>query len=201
LPILLKIIKHNSDSSHFLTHLYASHATPRTDTYCNPTDLVWMSWIGEDESTETFYDSSSKTRKKIFRTITKVIQNGLDGEKCSMIPSKKVRELIGCYELVDDEFKDSNANIVSLSHKVSDGFYKDNQEILVVDSDILENALNQVDYEIIWFIELFRQRNPLNKNFDENFRSQRVRKYFTWNEDGEKRCYKFWDEQFSNTRQ
>jgi hypothetical protein len=199
-PILLKIIKQDSNSLYFLTHLYASHATPRTDTYCNPTDLVWMSWIGEDESTETFYESLSKTRKNIFRTITKVIQNGLDGEKYSMIPSKKVRELIGCYELVDDEFKDSNANVVSFSHKVSDGFYKDNQEILVVDSDILENAINQVNYEIVWFVELFRQRNPLNKNFDENFRSQRVRKYFAWNEDGEKRCYKFWDEQFSNTK-
>jgi hypothetical protein len=200
LPILQKIISDNPDSLHFITHMDGLHASPRTDTYCNPTDIVWMNWIEEDGTTETFYDSSSDNEKELVHTITEVVQNGINGESYLTLPSKKVRELINCYELLDGELKNSSGKTLAFNHKLSDGSFRDNQEIVLVDTETLERVLTKAGYEICWFVELFKKKKPLKESLDKNFHVQRTRKYFVWNENSQKKSLKFWDEWFSNTR-
>lgn len=200
LSILIELLQNDPDSIHFAIHMDDLHASPNTDTYCNPTDIVWMNWIEEDNATESFYEISSDNRKDLVYTITELTQNGIDGAIHYILPSKRIRELIGCYDFSDMELKDSNGNILSFIHKISDGSYEDNQEIVLVDTEVLEKAIIEADYEIVWFVKLFRRKNPLNKGLDKEFNVQKTRKYFVWNEDGQKSKFKFWDESFDNRR-
>lgn len=65
---------------------------------------------------------------------------------------------------------------------------------------MLNEALFKEGYEIIWFIEHFKSKNPLNENLDKNFHVQKSRKYFVWIENNQFKSIKFWDEWFSNQR-
>jgi hypothetical protein len=200
LPALIRIIQNNPDSLRFTTRLEGLRASPRTDTYSNPTDIVWMTWIEEDGSEEILYNSNSDEEKYLHNTITRIVQNKIDGEDYLMLPSKKIRGLIGCYELLGDELKDANEETLAFNYKKSDGSYKDNQELLLVDRVVFETIADREGYEMVWFIELFRQRNPLNKILDENFHIRKTRKYFVWTENYKKQIFKFWDEDASNIR-
>lgn len=200
LSSLVKIIQSNPDSLHFISHMDGLHSLPRTDTYCNPTDIVWMTWIEEDEPVEIFYDGISDDEKYLHHTITKITQNDINGESYIRLPSKKVRKLIDCYELLGSELKDANGKTLAFNHKKSDGAYRDSQELVLVDKDVLEKLVDKEGYKIVWFVELFKKKNPLNESLDKNFHVQRTRKYFVWTEKNEKKSLKFWDECFSNQR-
>jgi hypothetical protein len=200
LASLRNIIKNNPDSLHFLSHIDSMHSSPRTDIYCNPTDIVWMTWIEEDESEETFYDGISDDEKVLYHSITDITQNDINGESYLRLPSKKLRKLINCYELIGNELKDPNGQTLAFNHKISDGAFQDTQEIVLVDKNILEEIVDREGYEIVWFVQLFKQKNPLNKSLDKNFHVQKTRKYFVWTEMNEKKSLKFWDEWFSNQR-
>jgi len=200
LPSLIKIILSNPDSLHFISHMDGLHSSPRTDTYCNPTDIVWMTWIEEDETAETFYDVISDEEKYLDHTITEITQKDINGESYIRLPSKKIRKLIDCYELLGSELKDANGKTLAFNHNVSDGAFLDNQELVLVDKDILGKLVDKEGYEIVWFLELFKKKNPLNESLDTDFHVQRTRKYFVWTERNEKKCLKFWDEWFSNQR-
>src|SRR5690606_29293966 len=102
-----------------------------------------------------------------------------------------------CYELIGSELKDANGKTLAFNHKKSDGAYRDSQELVLVDKDVLEKLVDKEGYEIVWFVELFKKKNPLNERLDKDFHVQRTRKYFVWTEMNEKKCLKFWDEWFS----
>lgn len=200
LPSLTKIIQSNPDALHFISHMDGLHSSPRTDTYCNATDIVWMTWIEEDGTEEIFYDGSSVDEKYLHPAITKISQSNIDGESYIRLPSKKVRKLIDCYELRGSELKDSSGQTLAFNHKISDGAFRDRQELVLVDNDTLKEVVNKEGFEIVWFVELFKKKNPLNKSLDKDFHVQRTRKYFVWTEVNEKKSIKFWDERFSNQR-
>ncbi|KAA6315596.1 hypothetical protein EZS27_033970 [termite gut metagenome] len=186
---------------HFICNLVDGlHSFPRTATYCNPTDIVWMTWIEEDEVANIFYDYSSGSEKELIHTITKVVQNGIEGKDYLKLPSKKIRELMGCYEFLDGELKNSTGNTIAFNHKISDSVFSENQELVLVDTDILEWILERERYEIVWFVDLFRGKNSLNENLDKGFYIQKTRKYFIWRNNNQKEIIKFWDEYYSNRR-
>lgn len=200
LPILEKTITSNPDSLHFITHLRnGSHSSPRTATYCNPTDIVWMNWIEENGIIEKFYDSFSNDEIDLIHTTTEIVQNGNNGESYLILPSKKVRELIRCYEFLDSELKDKNSEMLAFNHKISDGSYHDNQEIVLVENNALKKVLKDEGLEMVWFVDLFK-KNLMNESLGKNFRVQKTRKYFVWMENNQKKKFKFWDEKFSNIR-
>ncbi len=200
LPSLIKIIENNPDTLHFISHMDGFHSSPRTDTYCNPTDIVWMTWIEEDGTEETFYDDISDDEKYLHHTITEITQNNIDGESYIRLPSKKIRKLIECYELIGNELNDANGRTLAFNYKKSDGAYRDSQELVLVDKNVLERIVDKEGYEIVWFVELFKKKNPLNESLDKNFHVQKTRKYFVWTEGKHKKSIKFWDEYFSNQR-
>jgi hypothetical protein len=200
LKTLKEIIIQNPDELRFITYLNNLHSSPQTDTYCNPSDIVWMTWIEEDETGQSFYKKQTDEEKIIHHTLTQAVKNTFDKESHIMLPSKKVRELIGCFELIGGELKNGNGNTLAFCSKISDGFYRDSQELVLVENEALNEALYKEGYEIIWFIEHFKSKNPLNENLDKNFHVQKSRKYFVWIENHQINSIKFWDEWFSNQR-
>ena len=199
-PILKAIIQNSPDNLHFISNINGLHSSPRTGVYCNPTDIVWMSWIEEDEPVILFYDGISDSKKYLHHTITEITQNNINGENYIRLPSKQVRKLINCYEFLGSELKDANGRTLSFNHKKSEGAFRDSQELVLVDKNVFEKIVDKEGFEIVWFVELFKKKNPLNKSLDKNFHVQRTRKYFVWTEKSEKRSLKFWDEWFSNQR-
>lgn len=200
LPSLIKIIQTNPDSLHFISHMDSFHSSPMTDTYCNPTDIVWMTWIEEERTAETFYDGLSDNEKYLHHTVTEITQNNINGERYICLPSKKVRKLIDCYELLGSELNNANGRTLAFNYKKSDGAYRDSQELVLVDKDVLEKLVDKEGYEIVWFVELLKEKNPLHESLDKKFHVQRTRKYLVWTEMNEKKRLKFWDERFSNQR-
>ena len=176
------------------------HSSPRTATYCNPTDIVWMPWIEEDNNAQIFYNSTSNDKKILHHTITEIYRNKINGESHIFLPSKKIRKSIDCYEFFGNNLLDAHGKILAFNHKKNDIKFDDRQEIVAVDKSIFEKSLEKQEYEIVWFIELYKEKNPLNKNLDKNFHVRRTRKYFVWNDNNEKKCLNFWDEQFKNQR-
>jgi hypothetical protein len=196
---LIEIIQRNPDELHFISHFDGLHSSPQTDTYCNPSDIVWMSWIGEDAALSIFYDDTGE-EKELYHSLTRIVKNTIEGESYIMLPSKKIRELIGCYELSGNELKDANQNTIAFNYKVSEGSFRDHQELVVVEVEGMNEAIRKEGFEIIWFVELFKEKNPLNKTLDKNFHIQKTRKYFVWSDNIEMKHLKFWDETFSNQR-
>lgn len=195
---LIKIIQSDPDSLHFISHMSSFHSSPSTDTYCNPTDIVWMTWIEEDGAEETFYDGISNIERHLYHTVTQITHMTIDGAIYIRLPSKKIRELIECFELLNSELKDASGKTLAFNHKKTEGSYGDSQELVLVDKDVLETMVNKEGYEIVWFIELLKQKNPLNESLDKDFHAQKIRKYFVWKESNQIQQVKFWDKRFSN---
>jgi hypothetical protein len=159
-----------------------------------------MTWIEEDNTEEIFYDGISDDEKYLHHTVTEITQNNINGESYIRLPSKKIRKLIECYELLGSELNDASGRTLAFNYKKSDGTYRDSQELVLVDKDVLEKVVDKEGYEIVWFVELFKNKNPLNESLDKNFHKQKTRKYFVWTEEKQKKSLKFWDEYFSNQR-
>lgn len=200
LEALKNLIVTDPESLHFIDHLDGFHASPATDTYSNPTDIAWMTWVGEDYSIVTFYDRTTDEEKQLKHALTRVAQTGVAGETYWTLPSKEVRSLIGCYDFANGELKDADGEIRAFVHKASDGNHDDNQEMVLIDDEALQ-TLRAAGYEVVWFFEHFKEKNPLDKGQDKDFHVQKVRKYLVWPH-AEKRwdLYKFWDEWASNVR-
>lgn len=198
--VLHNILKENPSSLRFIKDLDRLYSSPQTNTYCNPSDIVWMTWIDEDEKKQTIYDVESDKESELFHMLTRIIQNSIDGEIEIMLPSKKIREMLDGYELIKNELKNSDDETVAFNFKKSEGTFNDNQEILFVNSEILKKSLKKEKMNIVWFVDLFKQKNPLNKGFDNDFHIQKSRKYFCWLENGTIRSLKLWDENYKNSR-
>jgi len=200
LEALKDVITNDPDSLHFIGHLDGFHSAPKTDTYSNPTDIAWMTWIEEEGVEEEFFDDSTSQDKYIRHALARVVQTGVHGEVYWILPSKEFRTLIECYDFRNGRLLDVNGITRAFTHKLSDGGHEDSQEILLVDNEALKKVRN-AGYEIVWFFELLKQKNPLNKAIDKVTHSQKVRKYFVWSDgDGKYHILKFWDEGASNVR-
>jgi len=201
LKALRKIILNNPDQLHYFEHIDFLHSYPNTDTYCNPTDIVWMSWIDEYNTSNTFYEAENHSEKQIFHTITNLTTNStVEGEKYYNLPSKMVREMLNCIELSNNQLIDSAGKTKAIFHQIKDDSFHDRQDLVVVEIDAFNQQLKKNNFEIFWIVDLFKRRNPLNKTFDESIYFQKSRKYFVWLEGKKFKSIKFWDERFSNVR-
>lgn len=181
---------------YFTNYLDGLAAYPDTSTYANPGDVVWMDWIKERGNFETIHDNGEET--KLHVTIAKITQGTVEGEKYYRIPSKLVRNETGIQSFFKPVFLDSTNQTVSFLHQKSDGLYRDNQEIVLVDEAIFARAFK--GWKLCWFVEYLKQKNPLNETLKAYDHDQKVRKYFVWQEGDQWQAIKFWEEYFSNQR-
>jgi hypothetical protein len=198
--ILLKEkINFDADSLNFIRHLDHLEASPDTSTYSNPSDIVWMDWIAELNNLESFNYYGEE--HEILFTLTGITQGTVNGEKYFQIPSKKVRQLLGIKSFREPLFQNEEDETVAFIHEVSDGSYKDSQKILLVNSNIFFDQLKAEDLEIFWWVEVFKQKNPLFKPDNDYPHSQKTYKYLVWKEEENFHHILFWNERFSNQRE
>jgi hypothetical protein len=195
---LKDLISTKPDSLHFITHLRSLHASPDTAIYSNPSDIVWMDWIEEYSNSEKINFNKGETQ--LFYTITEITQGTHAGEKYYRIPSKLVRKIIGIQSFSKLEFMDKEGHPIAFIHKKSEGAFKDSQEIVLVDQELLYARLKGEGLKICWFVEIFKRKNPLNEALKKYPHDQKTRMYLVWDEGDEMLSLKFWDEYFSNER-
>ncbi|UPK67940.1 GNAT family N-acetyltransferase [Chitinophaga filiformis] len=194
---LLKVLQNDRRDPYFVTHLDNLHASPDTDIYSNPSDLVWMNWIEERETGEAIPIEGEKLT--IGFALTGVTKNSTEGEEHLMIPSRLLRNITGMVEMQGSFFFDKQEKITAFLHKVS-LWQRENQEIVVVNKQALQNALDENNLEMVWFVEQFKAREVSVPEIEHVPHFQKCRKYFVYQEDGELKDIKFWDERFSNQR-
>lgn len=196
---LLDIVSNHQNRSHFVEHIDRMVGSPDTDTYSNPSDIVWMAWIGEIEEKEEYYLPPNGEEKEMLYTVTSVTRQTVDGEDETYIPSKKVRDLMGISEMSNQIFLDNNDKVIAINHSVRRSNY-DSQEITVVLKAEFLSKIEENNLEIVWFVDLFRSKNALNDKIKSDQHPMKTRKYFVWFEEGKLRAEKFWDARFSNQR-
>ncbi|MGE6397101.1 hypothetical protein [Chryseobacterium scophthalmum] len=183
----------------FVEDLDHLEAKPATHTYSNPTDIVWMDWIGETEN-ETFFIDLNGDREIISKVITEVTTDSpTEGESWMKIPSKFVRRLVGIVELTGGKFKNINGDTISFRQEIKDN-KGNNQELLVINKNIMLASLEKAGLEMVWFVEFLQHTNYSNHSLINVGHHQKVRKYMVkWN-GTDYLGQKFWDSKFTNKR-
>ncbi len=197
---LLDIVKNHPRSSFFVKSIDRLVSSPDTDTYSNPTDVVWMKWIGENYDTQTYYLPSENEEKVMYYAVTSVTKNTVEnGEDEIYIPSKIVRDMLGITEMAQQLFLNEEGRIMAINQILSRPNY-DRQEITLVTKEEFLAKLDEDGKEIVWFVDFYRSKNALNESIKGGEHPMKTRKYIVWYENGELHWEKFWDARFSNQR-
>jgi len=199
-PALLDIVENYPQSSHFVESIYWMVSSPDTDSYSNPTDVVWMNWIGEINNSATYYLPQDGEEKVMYYTVANVTKHTVEnGETEIYIPSKIIRDLLGITEMKQQLFFDDTGRIMSINHKLSHPNF-DKQEMTLVPKREFLAKINADGKEIVWFVNLYRAKNPLNERIKSDEHPMKTRKYIVWYGNGGLHWKKFWDARFSNQR-
>ena len=199
-PALLDIVKNHPRSSSFVESIDQMVSSPDTDTYSNPTDVVWMKWIGENYDSEVYYLPPDGEEKHMQYAATSVTKNTVEGGEDEIyIPSKVVRDMLGISEMSQQLFLDDEGRIMAINHILSRPNY-DKQEMTLVPQKEFLAKLEADGKEIIWFVDLYRSKNALNDSIKSENHPMKTRKYIVWYKDGQLSWEKFWDARFSNQR-
>jgi hypothetical protein len=199
-PALLDIVKNHPRRSSFVESIDRMVSSPDTDTYSNPTDVVWMRWIGETYDTEAYYLPPDGEEKHMQYAVTSVTKNTVEGGEDEIyIPSKVVRDMLGISEMAQQIFLDDKSRIMAINHNLSRPNY-DKQELTLVPKDEFLAKLEAEMKEIVWFVDHYRTKNALNDSIKSDEHPMKTRKYMVWYENGELKWEKIWDARFSNQR-
>jgi len=175
-------------------------SSPDTDTYSNPTDVVWMKWIGENYDTQEYYLPPDGEEKVMQYAVTSVTKNTVEGgEDEIFIPSKVVREMLGISEMSQQLFLDDEGRIMAINHILSRPNY-DKQEMTLVPKEEFFAKLEAEGKEIVWFVDHYSTKDALNEGIKSDVHPMKTRKYLVWYHNGELKWEKFWDARFSNKR-
>lgn len=190
---LKKFVSINSKKSHILNSNLDFYSYPKTDTYSNPSDIIWMGWIGEDEN-EIFFDGE----KVFYPSLARVTKVNVDGEKQLYIPSKILRKNLDITELEGDKLINSKNETVGIFHNVDSDNFQEGQDLIILNKSLLETNLEKNGLKLFWFGSFFIKKNPHNEDINEIEYSQRYRKYLLWEENGNIKNIEFWNGKFSN---
>lgn len=195
-PELRDLLLRQPVRTHFIKHFDQLNATPHTDTYSNPTDIVAMPWIGEREWQLPFY-SAAGVKKWLQYTTVRVVKNSVDGEDQVTLPSKRVRKFLGISELDGQLLLNEHGELKGFIHRERLSNF-DRQEMVLVNALELKNQLKKENLEIIWLAEIYKTKNPHKKNVSNGLHPMRTRKYIVYREGDLLKWQKFWDAHFSN---
>lgn len=169
------------------------YTRPQTDTYTNPSDIIWMDWIGEDGETEHFMDDIT------FRpTIAKVVKRSVKGEEEVYIPGKTTRKALKIKGLENNNYLSRSGEVLGVNYKIKTDVFGESQDMVVVDDLLFNASLSKKRKLRFWFALTISNKNPLNTDIDSIPYVQKVRKYLLWEDKGQVSSFKFWDGRYSN---
>ena len=169
------------------------HASPKTDVYSNPSDIVWMDWIGEEGNRRQFTDGITFNA-----SVAKIVRRNVEGEEEVYLPSKQARKTMGIAALEGSNYLDNKNSTIGISHKVKTDVFGESQELLIVDDSIWTSNLSRKGLVRFWFALTIINKDSTNDQIEPVPFCQKVRKFLIWEEEGRVKFFKFWDKAFSN---
>ncbi|HEK20310.1 MAG TPA: GNAT family N-acetyltransferase [Bacteroidetes bacterium] len=191
------ILDADAEQFSFAEHLDSLFTSPKTATYTNATDIVWMNWIGEYSNSDEYETEDGPLQ--VYYALTKVASTNSRGENHMVIPSKLSRELGDITSMAGNYFKDKNGEIA--------GFYQHKgerddgaQEMALVNREIFEKKLAEAGLSLAWFIHVYKSKEHHDRLKDIPH-VQWSRKYFVRFDGQDKlQAVEFWNERTSNVR-
>jgi hypothetical protein len=86
---------------------------------------------------------------------------------------------------------------MAYSHTINGDNY-DNQQIIFVKSLDFQKALADNEFEVVWFVNLFKSKNALNDAIKSDLHPMKCRKYFIYQDNETLNSLKIWDAKFCN---
>jgi hypothetical protein len=199
-PVLLDLVENHHRRSSFVESIDRMVSSPDTDTYSNPTDVVWMKWIGEIYDTQEYYLPPDGEEKIMQYAVTSVTKNTVEGGEDEIyIPSKVVRDMLGISEMAQQLFLDDEDRVMAINHILSRPNY-DKQKMTLVPKEEFLAKLEAEGKEIVWFVDHYSTKDALNEGIKSEVHPMKTRKYLVWFDNGQLKWKKFWDARFSNQR-
>jgi hypothetical protein len=192
---LINLLQSGKNLPNFITSLDSLHAVPKADVYSNPSDHVWMNWLDEAQTSQSFSNNISDAI--LYHTITEIPTIRTGKEEKTILPSKKIRKLLKIVTLNGNDLFGARGNRQGFLHKVKITDMEA-QDIVIVNKDELLAAINKTDLTIVWFADLFKRKNMLNEHINDIPHQQRSRKYFIYLKDDKFQSFKFWDGHSTN---
>ncbi|HEY9800468.1 MAG TPA: hypothetical protein V6D25_08930 [Leptolyngbyaceae cyanobacterium] len=131
------------------------------ETYQDPGEVVWASWIRETEGiVYPVVDNSVGQAKTIplLAGTCKVYWRSPDGEAEEWLPAKWLRRMLGVVDFRAGKFLNASGEILAFTIRESGESGERNQsDILVARRDVVTNALKIRNLSLAWGIRLYRE--------------------------------------------
>ncbi|MFD0764471.1 GNAT family N-acetyltransferase [Mucilaginibacter lutimaris] len=194
---LIDLVRKDPEVLHFSHHFESLMTSPDTDTYANPSDIVWMNWIEEYDTVQEYEIEDDPL--SIFYGLVKIASTSVDGETHSVYPSKTVRSIAPVMLNIGNYFLDNKDDIIGYHQDLRNGSGL-RQEITLLNKDTINGALSSAGLDLVWFVHLYKSKEH-SDNIEDIPHIQRSRKYLVYtNADGKLGSFQFWNETTSTER-
>lgn len=193
---LIELVSANPDTLHFSHHMESLMTSPDTDTYANPSDIVWMNWIEENGTDEEYLVDDEPLQ--ISYALVKIASTGVKGESHWVYPSKTTRAYASIVSNIGSYFQNTHDEVIGYQNKRNSGGIS--QEIVLLNKPDFDIALKQAGMDLVWFVHLYKSKEH-DKNLEHIPHFQRSRKYLVYTDDNNQLLsLQFWNERTSNVR-
>lgn len=164
--------------------------------YLTPKEICWMTWKKDKYSTVEICDSESSDviKYEIIKAVEGTVCN-LDeyGEVYYKLPSKYIRDMLKIVDGNGYQYYSKNKKLVSVSFESGEK-WRDYQQILCVDKNILQQEISSQNMQMFWIIRVLREPSIKSKEKFPNFHYSRDRYWIAWMENGKLKFELFSDE-------
>lgn len=150
--------------------------------YCTPIEICGIP--SKKDCYDSIIVSDGTTLVTAFKAITRCVGSftGDPGEKEFIIPSKKMREVTGITYGDGYYYKDMHGKEVA-HFEESGNPWKTHQASLLVDEEVLGNALNSSGYKMFWLFRIIRRATYKYIEMHPEMRRQADHTYIVWEND------------------
>lgn len=176
--------------SHFEPMNMNFFASPRSDSYMDPSSLAWMTWLKEDN--QLFQINSVENNKLVeyplYKTVVETthLMRNEDVEYTFQLPSKFLRELLDITEGDGWRYYNKDKQLVAF-HSLVGQAYRNSQSLLYVSQDLLEQALDNHGYKMIWGVRILREPSMKVRDKHGKFFLQRDTTWIVYEDGGKLR--------------
>lgn len=182
--------------SHYFEFPEDSGSQPNVSIYISPKDICSLKWLDDIEDKIQFYFDEERTYD-VYKSVSKLTQQTIgEGEEHLKIPSKFTRDLIGIMDGDGTLFLDDNEQIIGFNNRLGKPF-KDGQEMLLVDSDLLNKNLRKRGLRKIWFISIFKDVG-LKARQDLEFYQRHKKLWLVWEDGNEFKYLELLDDDYKS---
>lgn len=146
---------------------------PASECYISPLEVCWFDWKEEKDS-EIVYGNNI-----FYKNVAKCTYNMHEnGEREYIIPSKKIRKMMGIMSGDGNHYYDDKG-VEVVNFRCAGEQFGDSQEILLVDKELFLSKVSELGLQPVWVIRVLKEvSNRARERF--NFVMEKDETYLMW---------------------